>query len=144
MKTGKITNQKDKKQLLGRYIEKVLNNVYDVSWKSKKENEQIQESYENISRSIIENIINGTEIDEELMESSTAILDEDRKKRVREKNEKSGHLIWIKDKTTRLIYEQLVDLSKKLPQSQLDIVTQGLVNAVNKEYNKGERDGTIK
>lgn len=140
LKTGKITNLKDKKQLLGRYIETVLNHVYDVSWKSKKENEQIQESYENISGSIIENIINGTEIDEELMESSTAFLDEDRKKRVREENEKSGHLIWIKDKTTRLIYEQLVDLSKKIPQSQLDIVTQGLVNAANKEYDKGERD----
>lgn len=142
LKTVKITSLKDKKQLLGRYIEKVLNNVYDVSGQSKKENEQIQESYENISESIIENIINGTEINEELMESATAFLDEDRKKRVREKNEKSGHLIWIKDKTTRLIYEQLVDLSKKLPQSQLDIVTQGLVNAANKEYNKGERDGT--
>ena len=143
-KTKKITNPKNKKQLLSRYIEKILNHVYDVPLKSKKENEQIKESYENISESIINNIVNGTEIDEKLIESSTAILDENRKKRIREENRKYGHLVCIEDKTTRIIYEQLVDLSKKLPQSQLDIVTQGLVNAANKEFNKGERYGTSK
>lgn len=144
LKTGKLTKQKDKEKILGMYIKKFLDNVYDVSLESKKENEQIQRSYENISRGIIENIINGSEIDNEIMESSTKFLDEDRQRRAKEENKKSNKLIWIKDKTTKLIYEQLIDLSKKLPQSQLDIVKHVLVNAANKEYEKGEKDGEIK
>lgn len=144
LKTEKITNQKYKEKILGMYIEKILDNVYGISSKYKKENSQIQRSYENISRNIIGNIINGSEIDNKIIESSATFLDEDRQKRAREENKKSNKLIWLKDKTSRVIYEQLTDLSKKLPQRQLDEVTQGLVNAANREYEKGERDGETK
>ena len=137
--TSKVGNIRSKKmyELVGEYIEKVLDTVYQTG-DLKKDDEEIQKHYRIIINSIIQNVMNGTEIDDELTQDSLSYLNENRTKRVIEKSKRSGAAFSIEDPTTKLIYEQLCELSTKLPKGQFDIVREGFVNAANQQKKEGQ------
>ena len=144
-KTAKLTDTKTRKEIIGNYLEFVLDHIYEISKNERNKNPELQTSYDNISHSIIDNIINGTEINQSLIDSNMSVLNENRRSKILESNKKSGHLIGFRDKTSQVIYRQLCSLSRKLPKSQLDIVAEGLVNATNEELiSKGEKNEEIK
>lgn len=113
-----------------------------VYQKNMQENQELQESYESIVNSITDKIVNGTEINQDIIEKSTETLNENRINRIR--NNKNQGMLFFKDEGARMIYDQLINLSKMLPESEFDKVAQGIVNGYNYQKDKGEKDGEIK
>lgn len=141
--TGELTDQKYKKDFLSKYTNRILRNIFEIE-SDYFEDEEYKKCYESIENAIVENVMEGIEIDSGVIEENSIILNERRIKRIRDDIKKSGHSIIFTDEITHTVYEQLVNLSKTLPQSELDLVIKSMVTVANKQYSKGEKDGDSK
>ena len=117
-----------------------MKSAFEISPKDLENNTDLQKNYNNLYDAIFEKMKNGTEVDEDVVKSSTEALNEKRKKHIKH----GGLLIGFEKESSMLIYEQLVNLQSKLPEHEFNEVAQGLINANNLLYEKGGKDAETK
>lgn len=151
--TDVIENQSQRIKIMEKYIDTILNKVYNINKNEivrensleNNRDSRVLQSYSDIEKSIIDNIINGTQINNTIIEQCVEILNDKRKSNLSQNHKKgSGGLIGFKDDATAILYKQLTQLSSKISKSDFDKAVQGIVEAHNLHYTEGVREDNVK